>query len=101
MVLAHQLARSSAAASLGDRLELDQLAVDPAVLEVEDLRHAAGHAGREVAAGLAEHDDAAAGHVLAAVVADALGDQPWRRSCGRRTAPPPRRAGRSRRRVAP
>jgi hypothetical protein len=33
---------------------------------------AARHAGREVAAGLAEHDDDAAGHVFAAVVAHAL-----------------------------
>ena len=40
--------------------------------------HAAGHAGAEVAAGRAEDDDPAAGHVLAAVVADALdhGDGP-------------------------
>ena len=31
--------------------------------------------GAEVAPGRAEHDDAAAGHVLAAVVADALDDR--------------------------
>src|SRR5690606_29562512 len=36
---------------------------------------AARHAGREVPPGRAEHDDAAAGHVLAAVVADALDDR--------------------------
>ena len=58
--------------------------------------YAAGHAGREVAAGRAEDDDAAAGHVLAAVVAHALDDRGARRSCGRRTARRPGRAGRSR-----
>src|SRR3954452_12890004 len=49
--------------------------VDPpaegAVL-VEDERQAAAHAGGEVAPGRAEHDDAPAGHVLAAMVADPL-----------------------------
>ena len=45
------------------------------LLEVEHERDAAGHAGREVAAGRPEHDDAAAGHVLAAVVAHALDDR--------------------------
>ena len=39
---------------------------------VEDVGDAAGHARGEVAAGPADHHDAAAGHVLAAVVADAL-----------------------------
>ena len=38
-------------------------------------RDAARHAGGEVAAGRAEHHDAPAGHVLAAVVADALDDR--------------------------
>ena len=41
---------------------------------VEHVGDAAAHAGGEVAPGRAEHDDAAAGHVLAAVVADALDD---------------------------
>ena len=41
---------------------------------VEHVGDAAAHAGGEVAAGPAEHDDAPAGHVLAAVVADALDD---------------------------
>ena len=39
---------------------------------VIDEGHAAAHAGTEVDAGVAQHDDAAAGHVLAAVVAHAL-----------------------------
>ncbi len=39
-----------------------------------DVRDAAAHARAEVAAGGAEHDDGAAGHVLAAVIADALDD---------------------------
>jgi hypothetical protein len=42
---------------------------------VEDVGDAAGHAGSEVAAGHAEHDDRAAGHVLAAVIADAFDDR--------------------------
>ena len=42
---------------------------------VVDVGDAAAHAGGEVAPGRAEHDDAAAGHVLAAVVADALDDR--------------------------
>ena len=41
---------------------------------VEHEGDAAAHAGREVAAGGAEDDDDAAGHVLAAVIADALDD---------------------------
>src|SRR5690606_30570700 len=39
---------------------------------VVDIGDAARHAGGEVAAGLAEHDDGAAGHVFAAVVTDTL-----------------------------
>ena len=42
---------------------------------VEDEGDAAAHAGGEVAPGGAEHDDGAAGHVLAAVIADALDDR--------------------------
>ena len=41
---------------------------------VEHVGDAAGHAGAEVAAGRAEHDDAAAGHVFAAVIADGFDD---------------------------
>ena len=41
---------------------------------VEHVGDAAAHAGGEVAAGAAQHDHRAAGHVLAAVVADALDD---------------------------
>src|SRR3954447_22894911 len=41
---------------------------------VEHERQAAAHAGGEVAPGRPEDDDAAAGHVLAAVVADRLDD---------------------------
>ena len=42
---------------------------------VEHVGDAAAHAGGEVAPGLAEDDDAAAGHVLAAVIADAFDDR--------------------------
>ena len=69
---------------IGEREELDHLLVaDPleaaagrAALAalVQNVGHAAGHARGEVAAGLADDDDTAAGHVLAAVVADALHD---------------------------
>ena len=44
-------------------------------LRVEHVGDAAAHAGSEVAAGRAEHDDAPAGHVLAAVIADAFDDR--------------------------
>jgi hypothetical protein len=39
---------------------------------VQNIGDTAGHAGREVAAGLAEHDHETAGHVFAAMVADAF-----------------------------
>ena len=42
---------------------------------VEDVGDAAGHARAEVDASRAENDDLAAGHVLAAVVADAFRDE--------------------------
>ena len=50
-----------------------QLSANDAV-GVEHVGHAAAHAGREITAGAAQHDDAAAGHVFAAVIADALDD---------------------------
>ena len=56
-------------------LDIDELDIEVVlqlarrVVEVGDT---AGHTGGDVAAGLAEHDDAAAGHVLAGVVSDAL-----------------------------
>src|SRR5215472_6691364 len=59
------------------RLELDhrEIAelVEVAAL-VEHIGDAAGHAGREIAPGLAEHDHDAAGHVFAAMIARALDD---------------------------
>ena len=42
---------------------------------VVDVGDAAAHAGGEVAAGRADDDDAAAGHVFAAVIADAFDDR--------------------------
>ena len=44
--------------------------------DVPDVGDAARHAGGEVAAGRAQDDGAAAGHVLAAVVADAFDHGP-------------------------
>jgi hypothetical protein len=43
--------------------------------QIEDIGHTAGHPGREVAPGRPEDQHRAAGHVLAAVVADALDDR--------------------------
>ena len=56
-------------------LELHHLLVDlrlEGAGRIPDIRDAAAHAGREVAAGLAKHHHPAAGHVFAAVVARAL-----------------------------
>src|SRR5262245_741259 len=49
---------------------LPEIAVD-----VQHVRDTAGHAGGEVPPATAEHDDAAARHVLTGVVADALDDR--------------------------
>ena len=54
------------------RLQLAQ----ESLVRVPDVGDAAGHAGREVAAGRAEDHGPAAGHVLAAVVADAFDHRP-------------------------
>ena len=51
---------------------LDGLLVDAFGLQVQHVGHAAGHAGTEVAAGATDDERLAAGHVLAAVVADSL-----------------------------
>src|SRR5581483_5150048 len=57
----------------GQLLDVDQLqiatALEPAVLVV-DVGDPAAHPGGEVATGRAEHHDAPAGHVLAAVIAE-------------------------------
>ena len=58
-------------------LEADHLLVaagGEVALFVEDVGHAAAHAGGEVTARGAEDDDASAGHVFAAVVAHAFDD---------------------------
>ena len=67
---------SSASASLSSSKPTSSALQRPRKLAVlvEHVRDAAAHAGREVPPGRAEHDDAAAGHVLAAVVADSLDD---------------------------
>src|SRR6478609_12224016 len=57
---------------VAQREEVDHLAVDEVGVEVEDVGHAARHAGREVATRLSEQDRSTTGHVLAPVVADAL-----------------------------
>src|SRR5207244_11744300 len=45
-----------------------------AVLAIADVRDAPAHARREIAARPSEHDDAAAGHVFTAMVANAFDD---------------------------
>ena len=61
-----------------ERVEIDHAGIE-AALEVapriKHVRDAAAHARREVAPGLAEHDHAPAGHVLAPVIADPLDDR--------------------------
>ncbi len=52
---------------------------------IQHVSHAARHAGCEVAAGFAEHDDDAAGHVFAAVVAHALDHRDGARVAHRET----------------
>ena len=57
------------------RLEIDHrriAALGKFALEVEHVGDAARHAGREVSSCGSQNDDRAAGHVFAAVVADAL-----------------------------
>ena len=68
---------SSIASASVDRVEADEPHVAArleAAVAVEHVGDAAAHAGREVAPRRAEDHHAAAGHVLAAVVADALDD---------------------------
>src|SRR6478752_1279777 len=63
---------------VGHRLELDHRHVaarSEGVVLVQHIGDAAGHAGREVAAGATEHHDEAAGHVFAAVFAGAFDDR--------------------------
>ncbi len=58
-------------------VQVDHLRVEvlfERAVRVVDVRHTARHARREVAPGRPEDDDLAAGHVFAAVVADALDD---------------------------
>ena len=76
--------------SVGDRLQIDRRAVAALLGEiallVEHVGDAAAHAGGEVAAALAEHDDEAVGHVFAAVIAEAFDHGGARRSCAPRSA---------------
>ena len=69
----------STSASVDQRLQIDAGLVAAARGEVApivvDVGDAAAHAGGEVAAGGAEDDDEAVGHVLAAVIADAFNDR--------------------------
>src|SRR2546421_1053112 len=74
-VAADQVAHEGDLVGLLERAELDHPQVAAALeiaVDVADVGDAARHAGGEVAAAGAEHHDAPAGHVLAAVVADAL-----------------------------
>src|SRR5205814_2297571 len=56
-----------------ERLQLHELGIAPRVemtVRIQHICDAAAHAGGEVPAGFAQHDDTAPRHVLAAVVAD-------------------------------
>ena len=58
-----------------ERVEIDHAVVEalPEVsVRIQHVRHAAAHPRRKIPAGPAEDDDSPAGHVLAAVIADAL-----------------------------
>src|SRR5207244_2239735 len=60
-----------------ERFEIHELGIaawSERRLRIVDVRDTAAHAGCEIASGLAEHDDTAAGHVLAAMIADAFDD---------------------------
>ena len=74
-VAASSFSAAVCADSAEQRLERDHrgvAALSERAVGVEDVRDAAAHARREIASGAAEHDDRAARHVLAAVVAGAL-----------------------------
>ncbi len=61
-----------------DRLEIDHRQVAAraeGLVLIENIGHAARHARREIAPGLADHDNHAAGHVFAAMVTGALNDR--------------------------
>src|SRR5690606_6578511 len=60
---------------LGHRLEIDHgevAAAGEAAVLVKHIGDATAHAGREIAPGLPDDDDHTAGHVFAAVIAQAL-----------------------------
>lgn len=74
-MLADQLLQGGNIVLMLHGFEADRLFVHPLVevpVLIQHIGDAAGHAGCKVLAGLAQHDDGAAGHVLAAMVADAL-----------------------------
>ena len=76
-VLLDEAAHSVLLAEIHQRDQIDhrRIALAFELVEfVEDERDAATHARREVATGAAEHDDGAARHVFAAVVADTFDD---------------------------
>src|SRR5580693_3172869 len=62
---------------LGNRFELDLTLIaeaGEAALRVPDIGNPARHSGREIAPRIADHDDHAAGHIFAAMIARALDD---------------------------
>ena len=76
-VLLDEAAHSVLLAEIHQRDQIDhrRIALAFELVEfVEDERDAAAHAGGEIATGAAEHDDGAARHVFAAVVADTFDD---------------------------
>ena len=77
IMLANQFVKFLARDAVFNQRELHHIHVAEVVetvVGVVDVGDTARHAGGEVSAGLAEHDNASAGHILAAVVAGALDD---------------------------
>src|SRR6185369_3491774 len=73
-----QVAHERDVLRLIETLEIDHAEVTPALevtVQIENVRDAPRHAGREVPAGASQDDDPTAGHVLAGMIADALHDR--------------------------
>src|SRR5690242_13454205 len=76
-VLLDEVTQGVALPEIGDGNQIDHCLVTllPEQIELVEYEcHSTAHAGGKVSAGLAEHDDGAAGHVFAAVIADSFDD---------------------------
>src|SRR2546423_13615904 len=76
-VLFDEVPQRIALAEIGDGNQIDHGEVAMLLEQIELIeheRHSAAHTGGKVTTSFAEHDDSTAGHVLAAVIADAFDD---------------------------